>query len=219
MKYIIKIALIILISAQTIAQKAIFEATLKYSITVRKTDNAKDPKPLQSATYNLFVKGDLSRSDFNSGAGTETTIYNTKTEKGIILKEYSAQKLMINLNKEDWLNQNQLFRNLKFNFETDQKNINGVMCKKANASLENGESLIVYYDPSFKLNNNEYSIALPNIPGLPIQFQRGMSGMTFEYTLSNINYEMVATNNFDYPKSGYRILSYKEAQNLKKGEK
>ncbi len=219
MKYIIIIALFILTSVQANAQKAIFEATLKYTISVRKTDNVKDSKPLQTATYNLFIKGDLSRSDFNSGVGMETAIYNTKTEKGIILKEYSAQKLMINLNKEDWLNQNQLLRNLKFNYEKEQKSINGVMCKKANASLDNGESLIVYYDPSLKLNNNEYSIALPNIPGLPIQFQRGMSGMTFEYTLSNINYEMVATNTFDYPKSGYRILTYKEAQSLKKGEK
>jgi hypothetical protein len=217
MKQIIFAILFTSITLAGLSQKLISEATLKYNITIKKNgDKTNNPTP--NATYQLLIKGNQTKSDFVNSIGTETSIYNSKTEKGVILKEYSGQKLMINLTKQDWLTQNQLFRNIDFKFEDLEKNIGGTKCKVATASLQNGGKLTVYYDTTISVLNNYYTIAFPAIPGLPIQFENNNNGVNYIYTLTGINYEVLSPNVFDIPKSGYRVVSYQEAISLKKGE-
>ena len=145
-----------LFSVSSNAQKIITDATLKYNISITSIGNAAVPKSYQGATYNLYIKGNLSRSDFNSGLGVESTVFDDKNGKGLIIKEYSGQKLMINLTRDNWLSQNQVFQNLKFKIEDDEKKINGFVCKKANAILQNGEQLIVYFTSDLVLSNKNY---------------------------------------------------------------
>ena len=199
------------------SQRIITDATLKYNIVIKKNGD-KNNNTVPNATYQLFIKGNQTKSDFINSIGTETSIYNSKTEKGVILKEYSGQKLMINMSKQDWLTQNQLFRNIDFKFENSEKKINGTLCKTATARLQNGGLLTVYYDTAVSILNNNYTIAFPAIPGTPIQFENFNNGMTYVYTLVGINYEVLSSNVFDIPKSGYRVISYQDAISLKKGE-
>ncbi len=206
------------LSLNSSAQKIITDGTLKYNISIKSTGNSAVPKSFQGATYNLYLKGNLIRSDFNSGLGIESSIFDEKNGKGILLKEYSGQKLMINLTRDNWLSQNQVFQNLKFKIETDEKKINEIVCKKATAVLQNGEVLIVYFTPDLLLGNKYYNTAFPGVPGLPVQFTRKQGAFIFEYNLNSINYDVVSSVTFEYPKSGYRVLSYDEAQKLNKGE-
>jgi hypothetical protein len=217
MKQIIGSILISIITITGYSQKVITDATLKYNIVIKKSGD-KNNNNLPSATYQLILKGTQTKSDFINSIGTETSIYNSKTEKGVILKEYSGQKLMINLTKQDWLTQNQLFRNIDFKFENSEKKINGTICKMATAALPNGGKLTVYYDTSIVTPNNYYTIAFPTIPGIPVQFENLNNGITYVYTLAGINYEVLSSNVFDIPKSGYRVISYQDAVSLKKGE-
>lgn len=199
------------------SQRIISDATLKYNIVIKKSGD-KNNSAAPNATYQLYIKGNQTKSDFINSIGTETSIYNSKTEKGVILKEYSGQKLMINMTKQDWLTQNQLFRNIDFKFEKTEKKIDGTVCKVATASLQNGGKLTVYYDTAINILNNNYTIAFPAIPGIPVQFENFNNGITYVYTLAGINYEVLSSNIFDIPKSGYRVISYQDAISLKKGE-
>ena len=199
------------------SQRLITDATLKYNIVIKKNGD-KNNSATPNATYQLFIKGSQTKSDFINSIGTETTIYNNKTEKGVILKEYSGQKLMINLTKQDWLTQNQLFRNIDFKFENTEKKIKEIVCQVATASLQNGGKLTVYYDTTITILNNNYTIAFPAIQGVPVQFENFNNGITYVYTLTGINYEVLSSNVFDIPKSGYRVISYQDAISLKKGE-
>ena len=215
-----QIIFIIFLSISTIigfSQRVITDATLKYNILIKKNGD-KNNNSTPNATYQLYIKGSQTKSDFINSIGTETTIYNNKTEKGVILKEYSGQKLMINLTKQDWLTQNQLFRNIEFKIENTEKKINETVCKVATASLQNGGRLTVYYDTAISILNNNYTIAFPSISGIPVQFENLNNGITYVYTLVGINYEVLSTNVFDIPKSGYRVISYQDAISLKKGE-
>ena len=205
-------------SLSSYAQKIITDGTLKYNISIKSTGNSAVPKSFQGATYNLYLKGNLSRSDFNNGLGIESSIFDGKNGKGLIIKEYSGQKLMINLIRDNWLSQNQVFQNLKFNIGTEEKKINGFVCKRATANLQNGELLTVYFNPDLLLSNKDYNTAFPGVPGLPVQFTRQQGSFIFEYNLNSINYDVVSSVTFEYPKSGYRVLSYEEAQKLNKGE-
>ena len=205
-------------SLSSYAQMIITDGTLKYNISIKSTGNSAVPKSFQGATYNLYLKGNLSRSDFNNGLGIESSIFDGKNGKGLIIKEYSGQKLMINLIRDNWLSQNQVFQNLKFNIGTEEKKINGFVCKRATANLQNGELLTVYFNPDLLLSNKDYNTAFPGVPGLPVQFTRQQGSFIFEYNLNSINYDVVSSVTFEYPKSGYRVLSYEEAQKLNKGE-
>lgn len=201
------------------AQRIFNEGILLYDITVRKTMNGKESDLIQNANYKLYLKGNLSRVDFSNNLGVETSVYNGKLENGFILKSYSTQQLMINLTKPEWMSKNQNFRNLKFTFSEEQKMVNGYTCKKATATLNEGDEIVVYFDPSIIMNNSDYSISINEIKGLPVQIQRTASDVFYQYNLKKVNTDAVAPAIFEAPKSGYRILSFREAQELKKKDR
>ena len=49
-------------------------------------------------TTTVYLKGNNSRTDMVSPLGKEITIFNSKSDNAVILKEFSGQKLMITLN-------------------------------------------------------------------------------------------------------------------------
>src|SRR6188768_2067529 len=99
------ICVIILVTGyiDSFAQKVISEGTIVYDIVIQ-TGNSEPKKgdPLEGATTTVYLKGNNSRTDMISALGKEVTIYNSKTNNAVILKEFSGQKLMITLTKEDW---------------------------------------------------------------------------------------------------------------------
>lgn len=198
------------------AQKQITDATLVYDILINRQNQEKNTSISPSATYRLYVKGSLTKSEFINSLGTETTIFNSKTETGVIIKEYSGQKLLVNLNKQDWLFQNKLFMNLEFKFSSQSKKIEGKEYQIATASLQNGGELIVYFDTTLNIVNNNYNIAFPGIKGLPIQFENFNNGLKYVYKLKDINFENINQNIFDIPKTGYRVINYQDAVELKR---
>ncbi|MEI2750579.1 MAG: hypothetical protein V9E88_17710 [Ferruginibacter sp.] len=85
--------------------------------------------------------------------------------------------------------------------------------------MSSGESLSVYFAPGIVLNNRQYNNAFTNLEGLPVQYEVKSGNMKFIYTLKSISYESVAAAKFELPKSGYRIMSYEENLQLRKGGK
>ena len=149
----------------------------------------------------------------------ETTVYDSKAGKGFILKEYSGQKLMITVTAENWLQKNQV--NSSLNFETQQgtTNIGGYDCKKAVAKSDNGKSYTVYYDPSIILVNKHYNNAFSQLPGLPVQYELSSGNLIFKYSLLNFNSDIVSAAKFEAPKTGFRVMSFEENQQMKKDSK
>ena len=56
-----------------------------------------------------------------------------------------------------------------------------------------------------------------NLPGLALQYEYESGAMKYKITLSKINFEPVAASKFDFPKSGYRVMTYEENQQMRKG--
>ena len=79
-----------------------------------------------------------------STLGKEITIYNSKTNNAVILKEFSGQKLMITLTREKWVAKNKTYSNIKFDLTGETKTIAGYNTKKAIATMTNGKTLSVY---------------------------------------------------------------------------
>lgn len=191
------------------AQRNIAEATIVYDIKSDAFNGA--------ASTTVYVKGNNSRTEMVSALGKEITIFNSKTENAVILKEFSGQKLMISLTKENWKAKNTMYNNIKFELTNEFKTIGTYNTRKAIAKMPDGKTFEVYYSPDLVPANKEFDATFSNLPGLAIQYEIESGKMKFKYTLAKINFDAVQVSLFDFPTAGYRVMSYEENQNLKKG--
>jgi GLPGLI family protein len=195
------------------AQKTLSEGTIVYTISIQ-TGNSKPQMAdaLDGATTTVYLKGGLSRTDMVSSLGNESTIYNSQTGEAVILKEYSSQKLMITLTKNDWETKNKNYEGVSFTIGTETKTIAGFNCKKATAKLEDGSTIIVYYTPDLTVINKEYDQTFKNLPGLAMQYEFQSGTLKFKYVVTKLDFDPVPLAKFDFPRSGYRVITYDDNQ-------
>jgi GLPGLI family protein len=220
MKSIYKPALffvLVIVSQKLFSQKMFSEGTLVYDVSIQTGSSSQSGNGLNGATNTVYLKGNSSRTDMASSLGKEITIFNSKSDNAIILKEFSGQKLMITLSKENWKAKNKINSSLKFELTSEFKIIAGYNTRKAIANSVDGKSFVVYYTPDLQPANKEYDATFTNLPGLPIEFEIESGKTKFKYSLSKISYEPVLVSLFDFPTAGYRVMTYEENQQLKKG--
>jgi GLPGLI family protein len=193
---------------QASAQRSIAEATIVYDMVIQNGNGAQAGTALAGATTTVYLKGNNSRTDMVSALGKEVTIYNSKTNNAVILKEFSGQKLMIKLTKDNWVAKNKMYSNINFELTGESKTIAGYNTKKAIAKTADGKTFEVYYTPELVPANKEYDPTFSGLPGLPVQYEIESGGKKFSYSLSKINYDAVQVSLFDFPTSGYRVMTY-----------
>ena len=203
--------------AKANAQRSIAEATIVYDMVIQNGSGVQSGNALAGATTTVYLKANNSRTDVVSALGKEVTIFNSKANSAVILKEFSGQKLMIKLTLDNWVAKNKIYRNINFELTGESKAIAGYSTKKAIAKMADGKTFEVYYTPELVTSNKEYDPTFSGLPGLPVQYEIESGGKKFIYTLSKINYDAVQVSLFDFPTSGYRVMTYEENQNLKKG--
>ena len=199
------------------AQRSIAEATIVYDMEIQNGNSPQTGGALTGATTTIYLKGNNSRTDMTSTLGKEVTIFNSKTNNAVILKEFSGQKLMITLSKENWTTKHKMYSNIKFELTSETKIIAGYNTKKAIARMADGKTFEVFYTPELVPANKDYDPTFSTLPGLAIQYEIESGKMKFKYTLSKINYDAVQVSLFDFPTAGYRVMTFEENQNLKKG--
>lgn len=221
MNPLIKILASILFSSTLInafAQKQFTEGLLQYKISI---ESAKTETPvvnsLNGAELTLYLKSTVSRSEMKSSLGIESTVFDSRSGIGFILKEYSGQKLMISMNENNWSQKNRMYENMNFSIEEGTTAVAGYQCKKAAAVLPDGKVFIVYYDPGILISNKKYNNAFSKLPGLPVQYELQSGNLNFRYTIIKVSYDAVPLSKFEAPKTGFRVMTYDENQQLKKG--
>jgi GLPGLI family protein len=218
MKHKILLLLVSMLSCTvfSFAQKIISEGTIVYTISIQTGNNKPQmADALDGATTTVYLKGGLSRTDMVSSLGNESTIYNAQTGEAVILKEYSSQKLMITLTKDNWIAKNKNYEGVTFTIGTDTKVIAGHNCKKATAKLEDGSTIIVYYTPDLALINKEYDQTFKNLSGLPMEYEFQSGPLKFKYVVTRLDFSPVPIAKFDFPRSGYRVMTYDDNQKSK----
>jgi hypothetical protein len=210
---IIKLASVVLLMLLNVfccAQKTISEGTITYNISTQSENKPSGADPFAGAANTIYLKGNLSRTDMTSSLGKETVIYDEKNGAGAILKEYSGQKLMITLTKNNWISQNKKSEGITFETTAEKKIIGNYNCIKATAKLKDGSVMIVYFAPDISVNNKEYNQTFKNLQGLPVQYEFQSGKTKFIYLLASLDLGPVPVAKFDLPKSGYRVMTYDE---------
>lgn len=197
----------------SIAQKTLSDGSLVYNMSVETgSGQPKMADMLDGATTTIYLKGDKSKSELVSSLGREATIYDASKGTGVILKDYSGQKLMITLTPANWEENNKKYDGIVFENTGETASIAGFNCKKAIAKLKNGTSFTVFYTTEVNLSNKSYDAQFKTLPGLPVQYEMQSGKMKFKFTLSKISYNTVPVSTFEIPKSGYRVLTYEETK-------
>jgi GLPGLI family protein len=197
------------------AQRNLSEGSLTYNISIETgSSQPKMADMFDGATTTVYLKGNESRTEMVSGLGSEATIYNATTGSGVILKDYSAQKLMITLTPAEWKANNKKYEGIVFENTGETAEIAGFTCKKAIAKLKDSSTFIVYYTTDINIANKDYDSQFKNLPGLAVQYEMETGKMKEKFTLAKINYSVIPASKFEIPKSGYRVLTYEEAKKL-----
>ncbi len=214
MKRILFITFFTTISFLAFSQKRLTEATISYDIVINtsnKTPQAADL--LDGATSVIYLKGNSSRSEMISSLGTQATVVDGKTGEVTILKDYGEQKYMIKLTPEEWKESNKKYEGVSFTYVDEFKMIAGYNCQKAIGKLADGSSFTVYFTKELLPVNRDFQYLNKNLPGLAMQFEASMGKLMVTYTVANINLNPVPQAKLDLPKSGYRVMTYRESLN------
>jgi hypothetical protein len=213
-KFTVLSSALILLVTSVFAQKVIPEGTLTYDIAIQ--NNSEKNAIVTNAALVVYLKGSVSRTDMVSNLGSEKTIYDTKAGTAVILKEYSGQKLMITLSKDNWAEKNKKAQGIYFTDMTEKKQLLNYQCTKAVAKLNDGSMLTVYYTKDLTLQNKEYDPLFTNLGGVPLQYEVESGKLRFTYTINKIDQTIVSQSKFDLPKTGYRVITYDENKSGKK---
>jgi GLPGLI family protein len=194
-------------------QNKFSEGSIVYNITVNSNDtSAKPADGFDGATNTIYIKGNLSRSELVSVFGTQSTIVDGKTGNATVLKEYGDKKFMISMTHDDWLEANQKYDSVKFIYENEYKVIAGYNCQKATGKLKNGESFIVYFTKQLIPANKDFQFSNRSLSGLALEYESNLGNNKVTFTASKISFEPVPASKFDLPKSGFRVITYKESK-------
>ncbi len=199
------------------AQKKITEAIIYYDIVIN-TDNQTPNKAdmLDGSTNIMYVKGNMSRSDFISSLGSQSTIFDEKDGTATNIREYGNKKFLITYTNNEWKTYNKRYDGIEYKMENEFKKIAGYNCQKAIGTLSDGTTFTVFFSRELIPTNTNFQSINKGLPGLVMQYDasRGKDKVTF--TVSNIEFSVVPLAKFDIPKAGYRVMTYTEFSNQSK---
>jgi GLPGLI family protein len=216
-RFVILAGFILFSVTAALAQKKFSEGSIVYNVTV----NTNDPNPkladgFDGATNTIYIKGKLSRSELVSVFGAQSTIIDGRTGQVNVLKEYGDKKYMISMTSADWIEANQKYDSVTFTYENEYKTIAGYNCRKATGKLKNGETFTVYYTTELIPENQDFQYSNKSLPGLALEYESNLGKNKVIFSASKISFDPVPAAKFDLPKSGFRVMTYRESKGLGK---
>lgn len=204
-------SLVILSCLNAYTQKVFSEGTITYNVSV--ISGKTDPgiaDAFDGATLTVYMKGSDVRSDFTSTLMTQSILYNAKDSSAVKLKESGQQKYITYLNSSQWEQYNHKYNGIRFSYSNDSKTIAGYNCKKAVGTLKDGGQISVYYAPDLVPLSPGYEYEFRSLPGVPLEYEVTSGQIVVKYLAASVQFSPVSASKFDLPKSGYKVLDYKQ---------
>ncbi|HET6255383.1 MAG TPA: hypothetical protein VFE32_14985 [Puia sp.] len=197
------------------AQKSVSELTLIYDYSSRRAgDSLAGRDSGQNATHTVYIKGNKSRSEMTSSLFSSTTLFDSNTGFGVILREVNGQKLLIRLNPDNWSERNRMYDGIVYKNTGETKDIAGYKCIKAVGQTRFGATVTVYYTRDIVPENRGYDPIFRNLDGLPLEYELTNGNVRIRYQIARINLNPVPGSKFDIPGSGYREMNYEESKKM-----
>lgn len=189
--------------------KQINECVITYEVVVLDSKAEQQViKSMNGSVKTLYLKGTRSRTDLETSGFKQTTLYDSKNDSTVILREIGANKYISYLNGNQRKEKNKKYNNIEFTNTDERKIILGYDCKKVIAKLADGTTYTVYYTPNVIVSNSDYEYQFKNLAGLVLEYESetddGKSKV--KYVANKILFNPIPNVKFEIPKSGYRVL-------------
>ena len=208
MKYGLLI-LSVLIGTWASAQTRFSEGTITYTVETW-AGETRDEVTLSGV---CLFKGAHYRSDLSSSRGSSTTLFDAREGNGAVFHDFGTQKILININREQWNDRNSTFRgDLKFVQTGDTATILGSSCRMATLLLADSSKLAVWYTPDLIPENTDVEWQFQQINGLVLSISMEKEGVTVMFKATALSFDPVPIQKFDIPTGGYRVLDYWESK-------
>lgn len=203
--------LCLLMMAAANGQKILTEGTVQYKITVLDAgDKAGVADAFAGAEQVLQLKGYKARVDFRSPLRTQSQVFDAQSQEGFIMRQSGSEKYLITLDASQWKQYHKRFYGMQYTLGSEQKEIAGYTTRKAVGKAPDGSEITAYYATDLSVLAKGYDPAFDGLPGLPLEFEVRTSGVLLRYTVSELKMTMVSAGTFEMPKSGYKVLEFKQ---------
>lgn len=205
--------ILLLVGSGAVAQKRFSEGSIDFVVETT-ANGIRDEEKL---TGNCLYKGAHYRSSLSAAMGTSTTIFDSREGIGAVYHDFGSQRLMILLNREQWIDKNSLLKNKAVAFEpsADTAMILGYACQKATTRLADSSLLEVFYTTELLPENTDTEWQFPQLNGMVLSLLLQKKDITVHFRAIGLNLDPVPIQKFDIPTSGYRMLDYWESKKLK----
>ncbi|MEI6899056.1 MAG: DUF4412 domain-containing protein [Bacteroidota bacterium] len=190
-----------------------FEGVITYKISISDSKFSESQLAMFPKTMTVSVKGTKSRTELNSGMGTqiEITDYTDKTK--ISLLNMMGQKYAIKQTAADIEKENTKEPKGKVEITSETKTIAGYSCKKALVTTEeDGEKTVfeVWFSEDFGMKEMNFDNPLyKDINGALMEFTQKTPQFSMKFSVSSIEKKSVPAKDFEIP-SDYKITTKEE---------
>jgi GLPGLI family protein len=191
---------------QTSAQKRFSEGSIRFDVTTQSLSDKSSTK----ANFLQQVKGSHYRSELSSELGKTTTIFDIREGAGGLLREYGAQKILIPMNAQQWDSKVSKNDDLAFYIKNEFKQILGFNCQLATSQLQDSTTLLIYFSKDIVAENKGMELQFSQLPGFVLEYISMRKDIQVSYLAKSVDFEPVPIQKFELPKSGFRILEFKE---------
>lgn len=206
----------VMFTSTAFAQKKVSELTVTYDITIEtKSSNPSLINMFNGATTTVYMKQNSHRTDQVNSLGNSSTIFDSKNNATVVLKEYGKQKILIKLTPNNWVDMNKKYAGVTLTATTETKEIAGYKCIKYNGKMPDSTSFIVYATNEIIPEAKDYNAQFKGINGLVLQYEltsgTGDNMVKMTHTANKVSTTTVAPSKFEIPKTGYREMTYEES--------
>lgn len=182
-----------------------FEGKIVYSITYPKLENP-DMLSMLPKESSIYMKGDMTRVETNSGMGVKNiTISNAKEKKATVLMDMLGQKFQMESSEAETDKENP-YNDADITVTNETKMIAGYKCTKAVVATKDDGKLNVYFTKDLGVNSKNASGPFKKINGAVLEYSMTQQGMEMKFSATTVSKEKVADSKFEIPE-GYKKVT------------
>ncbi len=193
-----------------------FTGVIIYSITYEGDDIDPQTAAMMPKTMKIFIKGNKSRMEMNTGMGNTVVIFDADKKDAVTLMDIMGQKFAMTMTAEEIESQVAEAPDVNVEVTDETKEIAGYTCKKAivKEKGENGSEHIVYFTDELgsgvlNYNNPVYK----DIDGVMLEYSSSQESMTMKFSAIKVEKKKVSDKDFEIPE-GYKVMTMDEFKNM-----
>jgi len=205
----------------TLAQKpgSPFKGVINYKVSYPDSKMEASQQAMMPQTMKVSLSGNKTRIEMAMASMSQIILIDSDLKTTTVLLDMMGQKIAMKPNKKT---DRPDAKEPVVKMTNETKEIAGYLCKKAEVSFgdekSKGTPLIVYFTEAIGNNRIFYDNEYRTLPGIPMEFQYKMQGMSMLLTASSVEKGKVSNRDFEVS-SEYKEMTPEQLREMFGGGK